>query len=279
MDGLRSLMAIAKHGTVSEAAVELRITQSAVTKRVQALENEIGYRVVERDGRRIRLTVSGLELISRAKPVLLEIESLKFLNKPKDTQKLSIGVADSIAASWGPKVLRRALSSIDQLKLEIHVHRSTLILENIRLGRYDLGLITSKESERGLVSSQIFKEEMVLVRGRKSLSVGDRLLTMETASATWREISIQVMNHSQLRKYSFEFVESFAAAAQMAREGFGHALVPAGIARSLGFHSDELLSLAPRIHRHIQLVSRKTIFELEPVQRLCALLPDLVIKD
>ena len=53
-----ALMALQRFGTVSEAAVQLRLTQSAVSKRLRSLEDELGYRIVEPAGRKLRLTDS-----------------------------------------------------------------------------------------------------------------------------------------------------------------------------------------------------------------------------
>ncbi len=278
LEGLRSLIAVEKLGTVSEAAVQLRLTQSAVSKRLQALEREIGQRLVERDGRRLRLTRSGFDLLAKARPLLAEIENLKVISGAPEEREFSIGVSDSIAASWGPAVLRQTLAAVPELKVRVHVHRSTLIIENIKLGRYDLGLLTCKETEGGLVSVPLTSEEMVLIGVRRqktrarepaiaSVPSPTPILTIETASATWREVGPVAIKHPRFQGRKFEFVESFTAAAQMAREGFGQALVPKGVANSLGFKASEITSLSPKIYRHVQFVTRKTLLELELVQK------------
>ena len=263
MDGLKALIAVEKHGTVSQAAIELRLTQSAVSKRLRALENDIGSALVERDGRRLRLTTAGLEILAKAKPLLCEVENLRLTSQPGELRELSLGIADSIAASWGPSALKRALKRIPGLKLEIHVHRSTLIVENVKLGRYNLGLICHRGTNIGLSSASITAEEMVIVGHRVP---NQKILTIETASATWQEIGQAVLAHPRFVGKSFEFVESFAAAAQLARQGFGQALVPIEIAKALGLKPTEIISLAPKLSRQVHLVGRKTVFELEVVK-------------
>ena len=69
------------------------------------------------------MTREGFDLLSKAKPLIAEIENLKFFGKLLEIRTFSIGVADSIAASWGPSVLRQALTLVPNLKLEVHVHR------------------------------------------------------------------------------------------------------------------------------------------------------------
>jgi len=173
-------------------------------------------------------------------------------------------------------VLRKALSADPNLKLQVHVHRSTLIIENIKLGRYDLGLVTGRESaEGGLVSVPVASEEMVVIGGRAKSARGP-VLTIEVASATWREIGVHVTKHPRFHGRRFEFVESFSAAAQMAREGFGQALVPLGVAKSLGFKTGDFSSLSPKVHRKIQLVTKKSLLDLQAVRGLCRMLPKLI---
>lgn len=264
LEGLRALIAVEKLGTVSEAAVELRLTQSAVSKRIRALEGEIGSPLVQRNGRKLRLTRAGLDLLLRAKPLMAEIESLKNLHPHEEIREFSIGIADSIASSWGPAAIRFALSKIPPLKLSLHVHRSTLITENIKLGRYDLGLVAYRANDQMIASIPITAEEMIVVG---KMTSDKKVLTIEPASATWRELGPIVQNHPRFAGRTFAFVESFGAAAQMAREGFGQALVPMGIANALGFADSEVSPLSPKIKRQIHLVARKTLLDLSIIKK------------
>ena len=68
---LEALAALADLGTMTHAATRLRITQSAVSKRIAALEREVGQPVTEAHGRGVRLTPAGHRLLQRAAPALL----------------------------------------------------------------------------------------------------------------------------------------------------------------------------------------------------------------
>ncbi|HET8846653.1 MAG TPA: LysR family transcriptional regulator, partial [Ktedonobacteraceae bacterium] len=56
---LRVFMTVAEHEHITRASEELYLSQPAVTKIVQNLEQEIGQKLVERQGRRIALTYAG----------------------------------------------------------------------------------------------------------------------------------------------------------------------------------------------------------------------------
>lgn len=275
LDELRALIALESTGTLSEAAVRLRLTQSAVSKRIQALEAKLGYKVTEPDGRKLKLTAKGLLLLSKASPLLLEIESLKDLGDTTTARTMAIGISDSIASSWGPKLLKRALRKIEGLHLEIHVHRSTMILEQIRSGRYELGIVTGKQQGMDLIWTLLIEEPMVLIGQSESSRTSAAILSIETNSATWKEIGKSVLEHEKFKGKEFVFLESFSAAIQMAREGFGQALVPIGLAKTLGFKPHELLTLSPRIKRHVHLVARKSVAGIQCIQELGAAMSEL----
>jgi DNA-binding transcriptional LysR family regulator len=71
---LRTLRAVADHRTVTAAAAALHLTPSAVSQQLVALEHEVGHRLLERDGRGVRLTSVGRILLGHANEVLAQLE-------------------------------------------------------------------------------------------------------------------------------------------------------------------------------------------------------------
>src|SRR4051794_30361307 len=117
LDGIEALATLERFGTVSEAAVRLRLTQSAVSKRLQALQRSVGFRVVEPEGRRLRLTAEAIELLERARPLLAELRALATPRKAEAVSSFSLALADSIAASWGPEVVAQALRKLGDMQV------------------------------------------------------------------------------------------------------------------------------------------------------------------
>jgi DNA-binding transcriptional LysR family regulator len=253
----------------------LRLTQSAVSKRIQALQSELKIELIAPDGRKVKLTAKGLALLDKARPLISEIKNLANLHSGEDLTQFSIGLSDSIAASWGPKLIRKAEKKIKSLKLDMHVHRSTLVEENVRLGRYQLGLCISSTDDPQLVSEIISEESMVLLQcGFDPEMPSDKLITIEPNSATWKVISEKVNKHPKLKNYKMVTVESFAAIVQMAKEGFGHGLVPIGVALTMGAPKKSIHLLLPTIKRPIKLISRKNISLLPIVKDLTSTLKE-----
>lgn len=260
IEGLEALLALERTGTISEAAAQLRLTQSAVTKRIQGLQNDIKFAVIEPDGRRVKLTAKGLALLDKARPLVSELKNLKHLQTDSDLNHFSIGISDSIAASWGPRLIRQACKKEKNIILDIHVHRSTLVEENIRLGRYHLGLCVSPIVDPQLIYEVISEESMVMLSNRFDPdSESKNLITIEPNSATWKALGANILKHPKLKNYNWIYVESFAAIVQMVQEGFGHGLVPIGVALTMGAPKKATQLLIPQLKREIKLISRKNI--------------------
>lgn len=261
LEGIEALIVLEHTGTISEAAAQLRLTQSAVSKRIQALQADLGYALIEPDGRRVRLTSHGTAFLEKAKPLIVEIKNLKNLKEDVQLSQFSIAMADSIAASWGPKFLRKVLKKIKNLELDIHVHRSVLIQEYVKLGRYHIGLCTSPVSESDLFSFDVAQEHLVVIsnefKGRPDIT--KMMVTIEKGSSTWKSVGSEILQHPKLSKYDYLHVESFSAAIQMAHEGFGNALVPLGLAEAHKVPAAAIHILGPQIKRKIHLICRKNI--------------------
>jgi DNA-binding transcriptional LysR family regulator len=73
---LRALCELSERGTIAAAAQALHLTPSAVSQQIAALERDVGERLVEPDGRKVRLTPVGRVLVSGADAVFAEVERL-----------------------------------------------------------------------------------------------------------------------------------------------------------------------------------------------------------
>src|SRR5215218_140291 len=73
---LRTFVAVADLGTVSKAALRLRISQSALSRQISDLEYECGFKLFDRIGRRLFLTTRGEQLLGDCRGVLGHMGSL-----------------------------------------------------------------------------------------------------------------------------------------------------------------------------------------------------------
>jgi DNA-binding transcriptional LysR family regulator len=270
LDGIEALAALEQCGTVSEAATRLRLTQSAISKRIQALQRTMGFRIVEADGRRLKLTSEAINLVERARPLLADLRSLARSVPSAGVSTLSLVLADSIAASWGPRVVAEALRGLTDLEVELHAHRTVLLIESVRLGRYHVGLSTDTPAAKDLIHHHVIDEPFAFVRsGYAAKAVkGAPFIVIEPGSATWRAIEpLLQRHHPELLARKIVPVESFSAALQMIRAGFGDGLAPLGLVMATGLER-RAFTLLPRVQRRVSLSTRKTVNQLASFQRL-----------
>jgi DNA-binding transcriptional LysR family regulator len=271
LDGIDALVALHTFGTVSEAAVRLRLTQSAVSKRIQTLQTSVGIVLVVPDGRRLRLTPQAVELLERARPLVAELRGLVQPLARPETTRFSLALADSIASSWGPAAVRKALGPLPRTQLALHAHRTILVVESVRLGRYDLGLCTEPPSARDLVMEPLADEPMVVAHSymEPRAARSQPLITIEPSAATWRAIHPRLIQlYPRLLAAPLVHVESFGAVLQMARAGFGNGILPLGLAAETlpraAFHP------LAGVRRRVVLLTRKTVYQMAGFKELAA---------
>src|SRR5690554_361554 len=76
-NSLKAFLTIVDQGSFSEAAETLHLTQPAISKRLAALETQLGTRLIDRSNREIRLTEAGTRLLPHARRILDEIHNAR----------------------------------------------------------------------------------------------------------------------------------------------------------------------------------------------------------
>ena len=101
LDLLRSFCAVVEHGSLNQAAERLRVSQSTLTRQMQALEAEVGGRLLERSKSGVALTAAGYALHGRIGPLLVSfdeaIHETRRIARGKSTS-LRVGYMTSAAA-------------------------------------------------------------------------------------------------------------------------------------------------------------------------------------
>jgi LysR family transcriptional regulator, glycine cleavage system transcriptional activator len=101
LNALRAFEAVARHSSFARAAQELHVTKAAVAQQVRALEQEIGARLVERNGRGLQLTESGSAgAATLAEGFALLAKAARAMREGDGRRFLIINSAPSFAATW-----------------------------------------------------------------------------------------------------------------------------------------------------------------------------------
>jgi DNA-binding transcriptional LysR family regulator len=249
-----------------ESSTELRISQSAVSKRIASLEKYYGKKLIQKKGRRVELTPSGQRLVDRITPILSELRELFFEEMGPGHGELIIGVSDAILSSWGPAVFHDIKLDMPDVNFRFHTHRTPVVLDRVRSGEFMLGVCTgSSDLETDLQSELIKVEPMVIIpSGLKPIRFPEQgdlgVITIEDYSGAWRSFKDDVKRLRIRREVS---LESFFSVAQMAIAGFGHGLVPIGVAETLNVPAACLINLGIKgLNRPVRFVARKSTWSV-----------------
>lgn len=144
LDVLKSFVSIAESGSLSKAAERARVSQSTLTRQMQALEQEIGGRLFERSHSGVALTAAGQVLLNRATPLLHQFDAA-VAEARKVTRgqsgSLRIGFLMSAAAEY----LNPALVTLRARHPEVKVKLIDLSpgeqIAALRRGELDVGLL------------------------------------------------------------------------------------------------------------------------------------------
>ena len=280
IENMETLLVLSKTGTMLEASTELRISQSAVSKRIAVLEKYYGRELTQKKGRRVELTQHGQHLVDKISPVLSELRDVFVEDQMASGGELTIGVSDAILSSWGARAFYSIKRKMADTKFVFHAHRTPVVLDRIRSGEFIAGVCTgSDEFDKDLQSEVLMHEEMVIIPSRlgplKYPWEGQLpVITIESYSGAWRAFHREV---EQLEIRRVVALESFFSVAQMAVAGFGHGMVPIGVARTLKIPARKLGFLGEHgLSRPVRFVARKSTYSIPLVQTFFSLAQELL---
>ena len=142
---LTTFIAVADSASFTQAAEILHLSQPAISKRITALEEQIGQSLFDRVGRSVTLTDAGRTLLPYARKVLQDLEdgrrALSHLHE-KIAGRLSIGTSHHIGLHRLPPVLRAFTQQYPDVDLDIHFMDSEIACQAVLAGKLELGIVT-----------------------------------------------------------------------------------------------------------------------------------------
>lgn len=163
---LRVFHTVAKRLNFTKAAEELFITQPAVTKHIQEIENHFKVKLFERNGTRIRLTPPGETLLQYTDQLFSIYSNLEFeLNSftQQRTGKLKIGASTTVAQYVLPPVLAAFHKKFADVNISLVINNTEQIERALQEKNIDLGIIEGHSKNNLLKYTEFIKDELVLV--------------------------------------------------------------------------------------------------------------------
>jgi DNA-binding transcriptional LysR family regulator len=182
---LRCFVAVARELHFGRAAEQLQLAQSALSRQIQALERDLGVRLLNR-GRRsaITLTEAGMALLGEAQLAIQQLDRAEATARRAargEIGRLEIGYVVSAALSGVlPRTLERFRALRPDVQVQLVAMETPRQLEALRSGLLDVGFLRPRPTYPAGVRASIVHRDSLLRRGRRRLdyrAVGRKVAT------------------------------------------------------------------------------------------------------
>lgn len=295
LEGLETLCLLASEGTMAKVASRLYISQSAVSKRITQLEQRLGKRLIEPDGRQTRLTPQARELLARVAPSLAEMKGVLADSQTlTDQTPLPVACSETLLAGYLARFMHDYLEQDPHLALS--THHTPVILTRVRGGDALLGICAGRlPPGHGLCAELLLEEPFYLVGDDQEVAAqpDHRGASPDRASGkplTQKDLGEETLVQEKVRKILTMDLEnpsnrylrdplaalgmvpameldSYLALIELAKAGIGPVLLPAGLLALVGDQGKRARAL-PGLARPLHLVYRPSSLKRARIQRL-----------
>ena len=289
---LRAFIAVAELASFRAAAEAIHLSQPALSRRVDKLEDALGVRLFDRDTRNVELTAVGRDFVRKARTLLDDLEAML------------MGVRDVAANRWGqvtlacipstvhyflPTVLRQYHARFPRIRVRIIDESANEVLSAVVHGEAELGLAITGSDEPTIDFEPLLTEAFVAACHRDHALARHRsvtwaelreydFMTVDKASGNRLVLDLALANKRERPQACFEvrhvstlvgFVESglgVAAVPRLSMPRKGHPalvsvpIVEPEVTRTVGLIKRRGRSLSPgaeHLHEMLRVVARK----------------------
>ncbi|GFH34849.1 LysR substrate-binding domain-containing protein [Streptomyces pacificus] len=164
LERLRTLDALARHGSVRAAAGGLHVTTSAVSQQMAKLEREVGQQLLARNGRGVRLTEAGRLLADHAARILSQVELAQAdieAQRGRAVGELRLGAFPTAARGLFPAALRALRVDHPDLRVRTSEREPERALREVLRGDLDLAVALDWSNKRLPVPDGLAREPLL----------------------------------------------------------------------------------------------------------------------
>ena len=167
-------------GSFALAADRLSMTQSALSKRIQELEYEVGIPLFDRSGPRARITEAGENILPKAEQLLsLRDEIVMAALGPAGLHGICrFGISELMAMRYLPAIVSALRGAFPEVVLEPRVAVTRELLEDVERGETEFALAPGHSVDPGILSEQFCQVPLFWVAAPGLIGL-DRLITAE----------------------------------------------------------------------------------------------------
>lgn len=271
IDGIQAFVLIARLGGFHKAAQNLRLDQTALTRRIQRLEGYLGLKLLDRTTRSVALTTVGREFLPQAERLVEEltrsVDRLKGISR-SSSGDVAIACLAFLAYQWLPAIIRDYAARHPGNRVSILDRSATQIAEAVRQGHAEFGVSILVERESDLEQIPLMEDPYVIfclkghpLGAQRRAGWGDLrgfdLITLSRASESRLLINYHLTRRKLEIRGRFE-VEHLSTALGLVSAGLGVAILPASaLPAESQPHMRQIPLVRPVIRRTVGLIKRR----------------------
>lgn len=158
---------VAEHRSFTRAGQAAGLTQSAITRQIQGMEEKLGLRLFDRSTRHVRLTAEGATLHARSGAILAEVDDALLAlrgKSPRLPEALRVGISRTIGLAYLPGFFRAFRRRYPEVQLQVSHERSDFLLAAVESRELDACIVSSPlRPPPTLDCTHRFLDEFVLI--------------------------------------------------------------------------------------------------------------------
>ncbi len=282
---LRYFVALADTGHFGKAADRCFVSQPTLSAQIKKLENYLGVQLIERQPRRVTLTETGAKILPLARRMLEESDEIVALARNEHdplSGKLKVALIPTIGPYLLPLVMRKLRKHLPRLKLMLYEYQTQPLLERLRSGDIELGILALPVPLDGLEARELYDEAFtVAVPNNSELAKktslrtedlnGETVLLLEDGHCL-RDQALDVCSRVEVKESEDYRATSLETLRQMVAAGLGITLLPELATRG-PFGSGQGLTIKhfsrPVPSRTVGAVWRKSSARAQALNAIC----------
>jgi LysR family hydrogen peroxide-inducible transcriptional activator len=168
---LEYLIAVDTYRSFVAAAEKCFVTQPTLSMQIQKLEDTLGVKLFDRSKQPVTPTEIGIEIIQQARIMLAESEKIKEIVSDRQKElsgELKVGIIPTVSPYILPKILHGFIEKYPQVKLIVWEQTTEQIIQQLKLGMIDCGLLSTPLHESSLIEIPVFYENFVAYVSKNS---------------------------------------------------------------------------------------------------------------
>ena len=167
---LEYIVAVDTYRRFATAAEKCFVTQPTLSMMIQKLEEELGAKIFDRSKQPVVTTEVGKPIVEQARVILKEAAFLRELVKERQgtvSGELKVGIIPTLAPYLLPMFIKSFLKKYPLVRLVITESRTETIVENLKSGSLDVGIMVTPLGDRQLTEMPLFYEEFVVYTAKE----------------------------------------------------------------------------------------------------------------